>query len=53
MTGILAGVEVAEKIFSFVEPDSVLKKIKNDGDEMHFGEIAFEVNAKINTILTL
>jgi nicotinate-nucleotide pyrophosphorylase (carboxylating) len=50
--GILAGVEVAKKIFSFIEPASVLKKFKNDGDEMHFGEIAFEVNAKIHTILS-
>ena len=49
--GILAGVEVAEKIFSFVEPSAVFKKIKNDGDEMHTGEVAFEVNAKIHTIL--
>lgn len=50
--GILAGVEVAQKIFSFVEPTSVLRKIKQDGDEMHFGETAFEVEAKIDTILT-
>jgi nicotinate-nucleotide pyrophosphorylase (carboxylating) len=50
-TGILAGIEVAKKIFSFVEPGSALKKFKNDGDEMHSGEIAFEVNAKIYTIL--
>ncbi|MGN6533143.1 MAG: carboxylating nicotinate-nucleotide diphosphorylase [Ginsengibacter sp.] len=50
--GILAGVDVAEKIFSFVQPSSVLKKLKHDGDEMHFGEIAFEVNAKIHTILS-
>ena len=49
--GILAGVEVAEKIFSFVEPSAVFKKIKNDRDEMHTGEVAFEVNAKIHTIL--
>ncbi len=49
--GILAGVAVAEKIFSFVEPTSVLKKFKNDGDEMHAGEIAFEVKATIHTIL--
>jgi nicotinate-nucleotide pyrophosphorylase (carboxylating) len=49
--GILAGVEVAEKIFSFVEPSAVFKKIKNDGDQMHTGEVAFEVNAKIHTIL--
>jgi nicotinate-nucleotide pyrophosphorylase (carboxylating) len=49
--GILAGVNVAEKIFSFVQPSSVLTKFKQDGEEMHFGEIAFEVNAKIQTIL--
>jgi len=50
--GVLAGIDVAEKIFSIVDPTSVLKKIKIDGDEMHFGEIAFEVHAKIYTILT-
>jgi nicotinate-nucleotide pyrophosphorylase (carboxylating) len=50
--GILAGVDVAEKIFSYVEASSVLKKFKSDGDEMHFGEIAFEVWAKIHTILS-
>ena len=50
--GIIAGIDVAEKIFHFVEPPSVLKKIKKDGDEMHVGEIAFEVEATIHTILT-
>lgn len=50
--GIIAGINVAEKIFSFVEPSSILKKLKKDGDEMHFGEIAFEVEASIHTILT-
>lgn len=49
--GIIAGIDVAEKIFSFLEPKSTFKKFKNDGDEMHFGEIAFEVEAKIYTIL--
>lgn len=50
--GILAGINVAEKIFSYVEPSSFLKKFKSDGDEMHFGKIAFEVHAKIHTILS-
>ncbi|HEY8657777.1 MAG TPA: carboxylating nicotinate-nucleotide diphosphorylase [Hanamia sp.] len=50
--GILAGVDVAEKIFSFAEPASVLRKIKNDGDKIQFGEIAFEVEARVYTILT-
>ncbi|MEO5908295.1 MAG: carboxylating nicotinate-nucleotide diphosphorylase [Ginsengibacter sp.] len=51
-TGILAGIEVAEKIFSFVEPGSVLNKFKSDGDEIHSGETAFIVDAKIYTILS-
>ena len=50
--GILAGVDVAEKIFNSVESSSHLKKIKNDGEAMQYGEIAFEVKAKIYTILT-
>ncbi len=47
--GILAGVDIAEKIFSFIEPQSVIKKYKKDGEEMQYGEIAFEVSAKIWT----
>src|SRR6185503_6299197 len=50
--GIIAGIDVAEKIFHFAEPSSILKKIKKDGDEMRVGEIAFEVEATIHTILT-
>ena len=50
--GILAGVDLAEEIFRFVEPKATIKKLKKDGDEMHFGEIAFEVSAKVWTILS-
>ena len=50
--GILAGVDVAEKIFSSVEPSSYIKKIKKDGESMQPGETAFEAHAKIYTILT-
>ncbi len=50
--GILAGVDVAKKIFSSVEPSSDLKIIKMDGEAMQVGEIAFEAHAKIYTILT-
>ena len=49
--GILAGVDVAEKIFSFVEKDSVFAIHKNDGDAMYSGETAFDVEATIHTIL--
>ncbi|MEP7233187.1 MAG: carboxylating nicotinate-nucleotide diphosphorylase [Ginsengibacter sp.] len=50
--GILAGVGVAEKIFNHAESLSSIQKIKSDGESMYAGEIAFEVKAKIYTILT-
>jgi len=49
--GILAGVEVAKKIFSIVEENVAFNIYKNDGGIMHNGETAFEVDAHIHTIL--
>ena len=49
--GILAGVEVAKKIFSIVEENVAFNIYKNDGEIMHNGETAFEVDAHIHTIL--
>jgi nicotinate-nucleotide pyrophosphorylase (carboxylating) len=49
--GILAGMEVAQTIFSYNEPASVFVAFKKDGDEMKYGEIAFEVEASVHTIL--
>src|SRR5215471_10604241 len=49
--GILAGVDVAQKIFEFVEEESVFNAFKKDGDAMHNGETAFDVEANIHTIL--
>jgi len=50
--GILAGVEVARRIFEQVEPTAVFTPFKKDGDVMAIGEKAFEVTASIYTILT-
>jgi nicotinate-nucleotide pyrophosphorylase (carboxylating) len=49
--GILAGMMVAEKIFRYMQPDIVFTAYKKDGDVMQYGEIAFEVEAKVHTIL--
>ena len=49
--GILAGMEVAEKIFLYKEPSAVFIPFKKDGDAMKFGENAFEVKAFVHTIL--
>jgi nicotinate-nucleotide pyrophosphorylase (carboxylating) len=50
--GVLAGMDVAETIFRFVQPDIIFSAFKKDGDEMKNGETAFEVSAKVHTILT-
>lgn len=49
--GILAGMEVAEKIFRYMQPDIVFNAYKKDGDVMQYGEVAFDVEAKVHTIL--
>ncbi len=49
--GVLAGMVVAEKIFRFIEPGITFIPFKKDGETMHFGEMAFEVEARIHTIL--
>ena len=49
--GILAGMEVAAKIFSYKVTDSVFTAFKKDGDTMKFGEKAFEVESSVHTIL--
>jgi nicotinate-nucleotide pyrophosphorylase (carboxylating) len=49
--GVLAGVAVAEKIFRYMQPDIAFTVFKKDGDNMEYGEIAFEVTAKVHTIL--
>ena len=49
--GVLAGVDVAEKIFRYKQPSSNFVRRKNDGEEMKFGEVAFEVESFIHTIL--
>ena len=49
--GIIAGIVVAEKIFRFVQADIVFVSYKKDGEPMKYGEIAFTVEADVQTIL--
>jgi len=51
--GILAGVEVAEKIFQYKKPGSLFIRTKKDGDVMKEGEVAFEVETNVHSILQL
>jgi nicotinate-nucleotide pyrophosphorylase (carboxylating) len=49
--GILAGVELAQEIFHYLEPEVQFTLYKRDGDKVTKGETAFEVSAKVHTIL--
>ncbi len=49
--GILAGMEVAKKIFLYKEQSAIFTPFKEDGAPMVFGEKAFEVAASVHTIL--
>src|SRR5450432_4499087 len=49
--GILAGAEIAEKIFHFREPAAVFQFHKKDVELMQAGEKAFTIEASVFTIL--
>ena len=51
--GILAGMEVAEKIFKYYKPTSVFTPFLEDGNAMQKGDVAFEVETFVHTILKL
>ncbi|HYK55892.1 MAG TPA: carboxylating nicotinate-nucleotide diphosphorylase [Flavisolibacter sp.] len=51
--GILAGVEVAEKIFRYKKPSAHFIHHKKDGEEMKSGDVAFEVETQVHVILQL
>ena len=50
--GIIAGIDIAEKIFSYTDHSSMLTRHKQDGELVIPGEIAFEIEGKICHILS-
>lgn len=50
---ILAGVELAKEIFHFYDKNLELEVLKNDGDEVREGDIAFIVSGSARSILTM
>ncbi|MFN4234262.1 MAG: carboxylating nicotinate-nucleotide diphosphorylase [Bacteroidia bacterium] len=49
--GIIAGVELAEKIFKYLDPNFKISVFINDGAKINKGDIAFEVEGNIQKIL--
>lgn len=49
--GILAGVEVAREIFKAFDPELKMTVFLNDGAEVKYGDVAFVVEGKIQSLL--
>lgn len=49
--GILAGVEVAKKIFNRFDPTLEIEQFMNDGDSIKKGDVAFVVRGKVRSLL--
>ena len=50
-TGVIAGVEFAKQVFSYIDADLQVETFINDGDEVKFGDILFHVSGKSRSIL--
>jgi len=49
--GIIAGVEFAKQVFSYVDKDLEVETFINDGEEVKYGDIVFHVSGKSQSIL--
>jgi nicotinate-nucleotide pyrophosphorylase (carboxylating) len=49
--GVLAGVEVAERIFRHLDPSVQIEIRKGDGSDVFYGEFAFEVEGNTRALL--
>ncbi len=49
--GILAGVEVAKKIFNYFDPELKMTVNINDGAKVKVGDVAFVVSGKVQSLL--
>lgn len=50
---ILAGVDLAQEIFHYYDKELQIEVLKNDGDEVKEGDIAFIVSGSAQSILTM
>ncbi|MFY7943576.1 MAG: carboxylating nicotinate-nucleotide diphosphorylase [Crocinitomicaceae bacterium] len=50
--GIIAGVEVAKRIYELYDPSLKITQLKKDGDRVEVGDIAFTVSGFSQSILT-
>ena len=50
--GVMAGIELAKRIFEMYDPSLEVTTFINDGDQIKYGDIAFEVKGSSRSILS-
>ncbi len=50
-SGIIAGVEFAKKVFSYVDPNLKIETFINDGQKVNYGDVVFHVSGSSQSIL--
>ena len=49
--GIIAGVAFAKQVFDYVDPNLTMEILREDGDQVKYGDIVFNVSGKSQSIL--
>ncbi|MDD2277764.1 MAG: carboxylating nicotinate-nucleotide diphosphorylase [Bacteroidales bacterium] len=49
--GIIAGVEIAEKVYAKIDANIQFKRLIADGKEVNFGDIVFSAKGKVHSLL--
>ena len=49
--GIIAGIEIAKRIFEYVDPKLEVKTFIEDGSDVKYGDVVFEVSGSSQSIL--
>lgn len=51
-TGVIAGIEIAKRVFELIDADMKFQQVLNDGDRVKFGDVAFYVEGSSQNIVT-
>lgn len=49
--GVIAGIEIAKRIFNRLDPSLAVTQFINDGEEVRVGDVAFVVSGKVQSLL--
>ncbi|MCQ2269815.1 MAG: carboxylating nicotinate-nucleotide diphosphorylase [Bacteroidales bacterium] len=50
--GVIAGIDVASLVLHCLDPDITMKRFKDDGDEVHKGDVVFTIQGSSQKMLT-